>query len=97
MVVDRQRSFIGSMNLDPRSEVFNSEMGVVVDSPPLAANWRGRWSATWGLTTAGRSQATPGGSLQWRSGTGTLAREPARHLWQRVENLLFKLFPPSLY
>jgi hypothetical protein len=36
MVVDRQRSFIGSMNLDPRSEVFNSEMGVVVDSPPLA-------------------------------------------------------------
>jgi putative cardiolipin synthase len=36
MVIDRERSFIGSMNLDPRSEVINSEMGVIVESAPLA-------------------------------------------------------------
>ena len=34
--LDRSRAFIGSMNLDPRSEILNSEMGVIVDSPPLA-------------------------------------------------------------
>jgi putative cardiolipin synthase len=36
MVIDRQRVFIGSMNLDPRSGAINSEMGVVVESPGLA-------------------------------------------------------------
>jgi len=34
--IDRQRIFIGSMNLDPRSATQNTEMGVVVDSPQLA-------------------------------------------------------------
>ena len=36
MVIDRERVFIGSMNLDPRSWGINSEMGVIVDSPDLA-------------------------------------------------------------
>jgi putative cardiolipin synthase len=36
MVIDRERAFVGSMNLDPRSEILNSEMGVIIDSPPLA-------------------------------------------------------------
>ena len=34
---DRQRIFIGSFNLDPRSARLNTEMGVVLDSPPLAS------------------------------------------------------------
>jgi len=29
--------FVGSMNLDPRSRKLNTEMGVVVDCPDLAA------------------------------------------------------------
>ncbi len=37
MVVDHRRVFIGSMNFDPRSRYLNTEMGVVVDSPALAA------------------------------------------------------------
>jgi len=35
--VDRQRIFIGSFNLDPRSARLNTEMGVVLDSVPLAS------------------------------------------------------------
>jgi putative cardiolipin synthase len=35
--VDRQRVFVGSFNLDPRSARLNTEMGVVMDSPELAA------------------------------------------------------------
>ncbi|CAN5502764.1 cardiolipin synthase ClsC [soil metagenome] len=34
--IDREKVFIGSMNLDPRSATQNTEMGVVVDSPQLA-------------------------------------------------------------
>jgi putative cardiolipin synthase len=37
MVVDHRDVFIGSMNFDPRSRFTNTEMGVIVDSPPLAA------------------------------------------------------------
>lgn len=35
-VVDRQRVFVGSYNLDPRSARLNTEMGVVMDNPALA-------------------------------------------------------------
>ncbi len=34
--VDRNRIYIGSFNLDPRSQKLNTEMGVVLDSPALA-------------------------------------------------------------
>jgi putative cardiolipin synthase len=34
--VDRQRLFVGSFNLDPRSSRLNTEMGVVLESPRLA-------------------------------------------------------------
>jgi putative cardiolipin synthase len=36
-VVDQHRVFIGSMNLDPRSQQINSEMGVVIESSSLGA------------------------------------------------------------
>ena len=35
IVLDRERVFVGSMNLDPRSAEVNSEMGLVVESPGL--------------------------------------------------------------
>ena len=35
-VFDRRQVFIGSMNFDPRSEKHNTEMGIFIDSPPLA-------------------------------------------------------------
>ena len=36
LVVDRKQVFIGSMNIDQRSKLLNTEMGVIVDSAPLA-------------------------------------------------------------
>jgi len=36
IVVDKRYVFIGSMNMDVRSKLLNTEMGVVVDSPQLA-------------------------------------------------------------
>ena len=34
--VDGRWLFIGSMNLDPRSALINTEIGLIIDSPPLA-------------------------------------------------------------
>ncbi len=94
--VDRERSFVGSMNLDPRSQVINSEMGVLIDSPALSAALAEQMART--MTPDNAWQVTLDGfNLQWHSSAGTLERQPARNTWQRVENLVFKLFPPSLY
>lgn len=40
MIFDQQKSFIGSFNFDPRSVLWNTEVGVLVDSPELAAHVR---------------------------------------------------------
>ena len=40
MIFDQQKSFIGSFNFDPRSGLWNTEVGVLVDSPELAAEAR---------------------------------------------------------
>jgi cardiolipin synthase C len=36
IVADRRFVFVGSMNIDPRSRLLNTEMGVLVDCPELA-------------------------------------------------------------
>jgi len=36
-IVDRSRLFVGSFNWDPRSAHINTEMGIILDSPSLAA------------------------------------------------------------
>jgi putative cardiolipin synthase len=36
MIVDERTVFVGSMNLDPRSRLLNTEMGVIVDCPGFA-------------------------------------------------------------
>jgi putative cardiolipin synthase len=36
VVVDDEHVFVGSMNMDQRSKLLNTEMGVIIDSPALA-------------------------------------------------------------
>lgn len=36
ITVDRQRIFVGSLNIDPRSIILNTEMGLVIDSPTMS-------------------------------------------------------------
>ncbi|RMR07658.1 phospholipase D family protein [Pseudomonas syringae group genomosp. 7] len=40
MIFDRQKVFVGSFNFDPRSVLWNTEVGVLVDSPQLAEELR---------------------------------------------------------
>ncbi|MCY1281844.1 Cardiolipin synthase C [compost metagenome] len=40
MVFDRRKAFIGSFNFDPRSVLWNTEVGVLVDSPELSERVR---------------------------------------------------------
>ncbi len=97
MVVDRRWSFVGSMNMDPRSETLNSEMGVIVDSEALARTLAAQAEEDMAGANSWRVTLDPAGGLRWTSDASTLTRQPARSVWQRVENLFFKLLPPRLY
>jgi cardiolipin synthase C len=97
-VVDRRYVFVGSLNMDQRSKLLNTEMGVIVDNPELAQAVA-RWfeSAT---TPANAYEVVvePGGSnLRWVTGEGgqrvELSREPEAGLRRRTKALLARLLP----
>ena len=97
MVIDRQRAFIGSMNLDPRSAMLNSEMGVIIDSPPLAERLAQRMERDLRGDNSWQVLLADNGELRWRSDAGELDLQPARGFIQRVADQLFKFFPSDYY
>ncbi|MEP6997668.1 MAG: phospholipase D family protein [Betaproteobacteria bacterium] len=101
-VFDRQRVFVGSMNLDQRSLHVNTEIGVIVDSPELARQIATRFSAITqpansyvlgldGPTVAG----TP--ALVWRTLEDgkpvEYHHEPAASIWRRMKVDILSMLP----
>jgi putative cardiolipin synthase len=97
MVIDRQRVFIGSLNLDPRSWDLNSEMGVIVESPGLAQDLAAKMERDVQPDNAWRVTLAQDGSLRWTAGDTVLTTQPARNFWQRIEDVIFMAFPRDLY
>jgi putative cardiolipin synthase len=63
-MVDGKTIFIGSLNLDPRSARINTEMGIVLESEPLAARFRNRFDPQI-LDHAYRVELRPDGNTVW--------------------------------
>ena len=97
VVIDRQRVFIGSMNLDPRSWDLNSEMGVIIESPGLARELAAKMERDMQPENAWRVTLAADGSLRWTAADQVLTTQPARNQWQRIEDLIFMAFPRDLY
>ncbi len=62
---DRQRIFIGSFNLDPRSARLNTEMGVVLDSVPMASRLSDHFAERIPRTDYEVRLAADGESVEW--------------------------------
>jgi putative cardiolipin synthase len=97
IVVDRKRAFVGSMNLDPRSEDLNSEMGVVIESEALARQLASLMEQDIQPMNSWRVTLNEHDSLRWTADGEPLTRQPARGAWQRVQDMFFMLFPRNLY
>jgi putative cardiolipin synthase len=97
IVVDRERAFIGSMNLDPRSIQINSEMGVIIDSPELAEKLAAVMLRDMAPENSWRVVLSPNGELRWRTADEVLDIQPARDFLQRVEDQFFMMFPKDYY
>lgn len=95
VVIDRTLVFIGSMNMDQRSRLLNTEMGVIVDSSGLAQAVADFFAQA---TQPGRAYRVErqGNShrLVWKDGDGSATHfEPGAGAKRRLEAMLLSLLP----
>ncbi|MEM6279904.1 MAG: phospholipase D family protein [Verrucomicrobiota bacterium] len=92
-VGDRQRCFIGSLNLDPRAVDLNTENGLLIDSPGLAGELADFIDTLMADESAWHVTKTKRGALQWKSRGETLTRQPAPDQKSRIHDFLWGLLP----
>jgi putative cardiolipin synthase len=102
-VVDGRVVFVGSMNMDRRSALLNTEQGIVVDSPALAKAVAQYFATVtqpanaWRLALEDKGGDSGPGQVLWVDEEGgkprTLDHEPEVGPLKRGEVLLFKLLP----
>jgi putative cardiolipin synthase len=92
-VVDRRTVFVGSLNLDPRSMLINTETGVVIDSAELAKETAAVARRLMASENSWRVSIGPDGNLRWTSDAETRASQPARHTGQRLADLILGWLP----
>ena len=97
MLIDDRWVYVGSMNLDPRSAILNTEMGVLVDSPELAAQLRRQWDLITSSELSYRVVLEPDGELVWYDRVNGQERrsqhEPDASLARRIGVTLLRLVP----
>ena len=97
-VVDGDKTFFGSMNLDPRSRTQNTELGVFVESEALAKEML-RVIKISKLQNAYRVQKGAAGQLQWLAVEDdqnvVTDSEPESSFWLQLHNLVFGAFVPE--
>lgn len=93
-IFDRERVFVGSFNLDPRSARLNTEMGLMIYHPPLAAQMQQHLERVT-AAEAYRVSLDSSGKLRWYDPqTGeTSNREPEAGTWKRLLNNFLSLLP----
>lgn len=97
MVVDRKKVLIGSMNLDPRSWAHNTEMGMIIECPELAAELGAALDRDLGPDNAWRIALDGEGNVTWVSGKEVRREAPVREEGQRLEETMHLLLPADLY
>ncbi|MEA3291151.1 MAG: phospholipase D-like domain-containing protein, partial [Pseudomonadota bacterium] len=99
-VIDRKVAFIGTLNLDPRSVIQNTEIGMVISAPKLGAQMAENFHRSVGrrafrvtLDPAGRGR----GKLEWRiveeGREKRFTSEPYSSFWQRFMVGFLRIFP----
>ena len=101
-VFDRQRVFIGSMNLDQRSLHLNTEIGLIIESPELARQIAQRFAqitqpANSYVLMLGPADGFGRRSLVWRTLEDgkpvDYDQEPAVSFWLRLKVDMYSLLP----
>jgi len=95
ILIDNRYVFLGSVNLDPRSLNLNTELGLLLDSPPLAQALQESFNRMIQPDNAWRIHLDEDDRLTWQSSSETRHTTPAKTFWQRLRYSLLKLLPLS--
>jgi len=93
-IVDEERFFVGSMNLDHRSAAVNTEMGLVIDSPDMVNDYERLMRTTARVNIGYRLRLGPDGRrvqwLEYDDAGGDIVHEdePGEFIWLRFKNWL---------
>jgi len=98
IVVDGRQVFIGSLNMDQRSKLLNTEMGVIVDSPGLAHAISDFFRTATQSSNAYQVTIDPASHhLVWRAEDDgkpvTYQSDPGANAKRRTEATLLRLLP----
>jgi putative cardiolipin synthase len=93
VVVDRERAFVGSPNVDPRSMVLNTEIGIVGNGREFARRVAALVQRDIAPENAWRVTMNEEGWLRWSSGDEVVRRQPAKGFMQRAIEFVLNLLP----
>lgn len=93
LVIDDNKVFIGSSNLDPRSLRINTEMGLLVESTRFNANVRDALHLDFDTKNSWRLEYDDSGQLIWVSDDMTMKSQPAISFMSRIEDWFFSHLP----
>jgi putative cardiolipin synthase len=93
VIVDGERAFVGSPNVDPRSMVLNTEIGLVGNGTEFARRVAQLVERDISPANAWRVTMNEEGWLRWSSGEEVLRRQPAQGFVQRAIEFLLNLLP----
>lgn len=96
IIIDRQHTFIGSLNLDPRSVDINTEMGVMIDSKDLGTLLAGNAkrlipSLAYQLKLDDRNRISWHATIDGQEVIET--KEPQTSAWRRFQAWFLKIVP----
>ncbi|MDH3714561.1 MAG: phospholipase D family protein [Gammaproteobacteria bacterium] len=98
VVIDREKLFVGSLNLDPRSIDINAEMGILVNSPEMVAGLAGTFLEDL-PEFAYRVELDERAKIIWRGNIDGVevveTTEPQTSGWLRFKAFLMKIVPDS--
>jgi putative cardiolipin synthase len=97
VVFDRESVFIGSFNLDARSAIQNTELGILIDVPELATRVAGVVEEALAPDTSWRVVPSGKKAVAWRGRNGEEAievdHEPGASIWRRMSAVLLGWLP----
>ena len=93
LVIDDDKVFIGSANLDPRSLRINTEMGFLVVSESFNREVRSAVEVDFSGANAWQLELQPDGLVHWVADGQRLTAQPDASYMQRLEDWFFSLMP----
>jgi len=93
VIIDSDKIFVGTLNLDPRSMFLNTEMGLLINSPELNKAVRDAFIPDFSPYSSWQLELTDDDQLLWVSSDEVLTQQPATSMGQRFMDFIYGLFP----